>query len=233
MRLKNWTKKGGRQWKGFPKGYKSTLEKGRTSFISREHTGVNRNKEIINLIQPLLKIFKKKEIIINDIGVGSVGICKKDGTETGKITTHEPYELTQMAINAGKNPETFGYTIKQDIASKLNKKLVTNDMKNLKRKVNFSAMDILTSTPSKRADLTFCLNTLTYTREASEKQAAVKNLASSTIKGGILVIDVPLSKKQEKLFGLLKIDEKDNRISIDNTKFGDSKIIVYKKINDS
>lgn len=166
-----------------------------------EQTFEKRHEKVMSEISKMFK--KDKKVKVNDVGYGE-----------GPMGTKQPKEIIETLEKEGKKVEYDGYDFYPTKAEQTRKHFP----KEYKEKAKFSGMDIVSSSPAKKADLTVCLKTLQYVK-GNRKEFAFRNLKNSTKKGGYMVIDKKLSKSERKGLELKKkIKEEDG-----------TRVYVYRK----
>ncbi|MFW5902664.1 MAG: hypothetical protein ACOCTT_02145, partial [archaeon] len=157
------------------------ISKGRVEEIS----GPFRHPKTVEEIKKLAQ--GKEKVKINDIGYGADLVTEKKE----KIKTYQPWEIIDKVEEAGAKPEYTGYTIQPERAKRTQKK-AEKEKEGSKKEAKFGGMDIVSSTPAQKSDITVSLNTLMYVKEGSRKDLAIKNIKDSTKKGGHIIVDKEL-----------------------------------------
>jgi len=143
----------------------------------------------------------RKKVIVNDIGYGEPGFSMS--------RTKQPWDLIDTLEKSGTGVDYWGYDY-YPLKAKITEK---QKPEKYKEKTMFGSMDIVTATPSRKADVTVFLNVKYYLTK-DEKEVAVKHIVDSTKKGGYIVTDVEPNKIEDKRIKLEKRveEEKTHRI---------------------
>ena len=175
---------------------KELVKQKEAKYLPMETSILGRHSRTFEELSKMLE--GRKKVAINDVGYGEQGEEKSEATQ--------PWEIIQALEKKGVQADYWGYDY-YPWRAKLTEK---QKPKEYKKKARFAGMDIVTSEPARRADVTVFLNVRPYLNKSEEKVAA-RHVIESTAKGGLVVTDVPLDqvagKEKVKLLKIIKEDD--------------------------